>query len=348
MIRVLIVDDSRVACAALRELLRQDPGIAILGEAHNGAEALSMIAREKPDLVTMDINMPGMNGLEATRRIMETCPVPILIISAGVTSCEATTVFEALKAGALGVLPKPGSQLGSEWQSEALAIIETVHLLAGVCVHRRTPESIRLPSSAKDPGVPDVPQVVVMGASTGGPVALNELLSCLPQDFPLPIALVQHIAAGFGKHFASWLSESSKHPVTLAAQGERLLPGHVYLAPDGQHLELSGGPCSQLSSDPPDQGLRPSVKRLFRSAALHFGNRAIAVLLTGMGRDGAEEMKHLRDLGALTIAQDQKSSLIHGMPGEAIRLGAAVCVLPPQLIAYQLVLASTVPPINTP
>jgi two-component system chemotaxis response regulator CheB len=175
--------------------------------------------------------------------------------------------------------------------------------------------------------------VVALGASTGGPPVLQTILSGLPRDYPAPVLIVQHMAAGFVQGFAEWLAQSSALPVQLAAQGETILPGHVYVAPDEFQMKVERGGRIALSKDAPEGGLRPAVSYLFRSLVEAYGGEAVAVLLTGMGRDGAEEMKLLRDSGAITIAQDKESCVVHGMPGEAIKLDAAQLILPPEKIA---------------
>jgi two-component system chemotaxis response regulator CheB len=178
--------------------------------------------------------------------------------------------------------------------------------------------------------------VAAIGASTGGPVVLQTILSRLPQHYPIPLLLVQHMAPGFVQGFIEWLAQSTPLPIHVASQGESLLPGHVYVAPDGWHMGVASGGRVMLSQEPPENGARPSVSVLFRSVAKVFGKHAVGVLLTGMGRDGAEELKSLKDRGAVTIAQDEDSSTVHGMPGAAIKLEAATYVLPPQGIAEVL------------
>lgn len=181
---------------------------------------------------------------------------------------------------------------------------------------------------------------MAIGASTGGPLALATILGNLPKDFPAPVVVVQHMAAGFMRGFVDWLAPSSTLPVHIATRGEYIYPGHVYMAPDGAHMEIAAGNKIELREGSPENGVQPSVASLFRSVARVHGKEAAAVLLTGMGRDGAAELLHLKQQGALTFAQDKESSIVHGMPGEAIKLGAAVHILKPVEIA--LVLAKNV------
>jgi two-component system chemotaxis response regulator CheB len=335
MIRVLIVDDSAVARKLLEHILAADPEVRVVGSACNGAEALEAITRHRPDVITMDINMPVMDGFAATRRIMETTPVPIVIVSSAVDPKESRVSFRAMEAGALTVLARPDGVGTAAFEAASRLLLETVKTMAGVSVVRRW--------SVKKDLVPESPleiinpiDMVVIGASTGGPVALSQLLKNLPQDLPVPIAVVQHITVGFCEGFAEWLSQSSGFPVHLAQHGQKMLPGHVYIAPDGAHLGLDRGPCAVLDHGPPDTGLRPSVKHLFQSAAQVFRGRAAAILLTGMGQDGAKELLVLKYYGAITFAQDEQSSVVFGMPGEAVKYGAARYIMSPECIAIQL------------
>jgi two-component system, chemotaxis family, protein-glutamate methylesterase/glutaminase len=221
-------------------------------------------------------------------------------------------------------------------------LIQTVKLMSEIKVVRRKPHAAigGGPVSASDEhnliaasGI----SLIAIGASTGGPPALKRILSGLPEDFRFPLLIVQHIASGFTQGFAQWLANSSGVLVHVASDGEVPLPGNAYVAPDGCHLGVTGGPLIALSSDPPESGgLRPSVAHLFRSVAKGLGPNAVGILLTGMGRDGVEGLENLHELGALTIAQDEASSIVFGMPGEAIKLGAATYVLPPEGIAALL------------
>jgi two-component system, chemotaxis family, protein-glutamate methylesterase/glutaminase len=285
--------------------------------------------------------MPVMDGYEATKRIMETSPTPIVIVSGSTSLKEVESTFRAMEAGALAVVLRPPSMNDVAFSECSRELIQTVKLMSEIKVVRRVTRAAsgRMPDSDGErlPGAPiPAPKIsmVAIGASTGGPPALKTLLSGLPKDFRFPLLIVQHIASGFTQGFAEWLSNASGIPVHIASEGQAPMPGHAYLAPDGFHLGLGKGLIIMLSSDPPENGgLRPSVSYLFRSVARVLGPSAVGVLLTGMGRDGAQELKSLRTMGALTIAQDEASSVVHGMPGEAIKLGAAVSVLPPEDIA---------------
>ena len=337
MIKVLVVEDSPVVREFLVHILGADPDIRVIGTAHDGEEALEAIARKQPDVITMDVHMPKMNGLDATRRIMETCPTPIVVVSGSTDPAEVATTFEAMEAGALAVLRRPAGIGHPDHEATARELVQTVKLMSEVKVVRRWSrarrDSIARPAQPRLERAPGSCRIVAIGASTGGPPVLQTILSQLPKDFPAPVLVVQHMAAGFVRGFIEWLAQSSRLPVHLAAHGEQMLPGHVYVAPDELQMKVERGGRIVLTREPPENGLRPSVSFLFRSVAEVYGGDAVAGLLTGMGRDGADELKLLRDKGAVTFAQDKVSSVVHGMPGEAIKLDAATLVLSPEKIA---------------
>jgi two-component system, chemotaxis family, protein-glutamate methylesterase/glutaminase len=337
-INALVVEDSQAAQLLLVHILNSDPRLSVLGTANNGEEALAFLERNKPDVIVMDIHMPGMDGFETTRRIMETRPVPIVVCSAGLDPAEVAITFRALEAGALAIVAKPVGLGHQEYENMAGKLVETVKLMSEVRVVRRWPRTGRadpravIPAAAELQTSPAGIKVVAIGTSSGGPPVLQTILAGLPRDFPIPVLIVQHIAAGFLPGLVEWLSQSTGFPIHIATHGEPVLPGRAYLAPDGYHMGLGANGQIALSKQEPENGLRPSVAHLFRSVASVCGGSAVGVLLTGMGKDGAEELKHLKDLGAFTIAQDAESSVVHGMPGEAIKLGAAGYVLAPDKI----------------
>jgi two-component system chemotaxis response regulator CheB len=344
MIKVLVVDDSPVICEFLVHVLTSDPELQVVGTANGGGEAMKATATLKPDVITMDIHMPEMDGFEATRRIMEIQPTPIVIVTASSSAKEVASTFRATEAGALAIIPRPAGLGHPEYGATARQLIETVKLMSEVKVIRRWPLKQREGMSAsvspqveiEAESIPGEVKIIAIGASTGGPVALQTILSQLPHEFPVPVLIVQHIAAGFVDGFAEWLATSSALPVHVAVDGEYLLPGHAYLAPDGFHMEVVAGNYAKLNKKEAEYGLRPSVSHLFRSVARVFGKNAVGVLLSGMGRDGAEELRSMKENGAITIAQDKASSIVNGMSGEAIKLNAATYELPPQQIATTL------------
>lgn len=337
VIRVLVVDDSRVVAEFLTNLLNSDERIEVVGVARDGEEAVEAALRTKPDVITMDIHMPKVNGFDATRKIMETCPAPIVIVSGTTNPDEVATNFRAVEAGALAVLARPNGT-DDPSQGAARQLRDTVKLMSEVKVVKRwsryryaTPAPVPVEAEVEKPLAPV--QAVAIGASTGGPLALQTILASLPKDFSLPVLIVQHMTPGFAEGFVEWLAHSSGFAVRVAVDGEFLLPGHAYVAPDDFHMGVRTGPRILLAAEAKESGVRPSVSFLLRSVRQVFGSSAVGVVLTGMGRDGAEELRRLRDAGAITIAQDEASSVVHGMPGEAISLGAARHVLPPEEIA---------------
>lgn len=347
-VKVLIVDDSSVARLTLREILGEDPAFRVLADVPDGKEALRFLedpGNEKPDVVTMDVMMPEMDGFETTRTIMETDPLPIVIITSSYKPDEVEKTFRAMEAGAVTILEKPGSITGEEFQRTAQTLRETVKLMAGVKVVRRWP-SRRTAAAPKPPSIAaaDIADIraVVLGASTGGPKAILEILSMLPRKFPVPILIVQHISGEFIDGMVQWLGKSTGFPIHPAKNGQKVEPGFVYLAPDDFHMGITEVPAVskgyfiQLSRSQPEEGLRPSVSYLFRSAARTYGKHAVGVLLTGMGRDGGEGLKAMKDAGAVTIAQDESTSIVYGMPAEAVKLGAARYVLPLNEIAGKI------------
>jgi len=338
-IKVLVVDDSAVSRASLAHELESDPAFEIVGSVPGGAQAIEALATSRPDVVTMDIHMPGMDGFEATRQIMQTHPLPIVIVSASFHPGDVAKAFRAMEAGAVAVVEKPPGINHPDHAVAARRFVSTVKAMSEVRVVRRYPKrgpSTRPPSQPVPVATHGNIRLVAIGASTGGPPVIQKILANLPKPFPVPILIVQHISAGFAKGLADWLTSTTGLPVRIARNAEIAQAGTAYLAPDGCHMGVSKECRILCSNDPAEHGLRPSVSFLFRSAAKNHGAQVAGVLLTGMGRDGAEELKALRDKGAVTIAQDKESSTVHGMPGEAIRIGAAAHVADPEGISLLL------------
>ncbi|PKL09008.1 MAG: chemotaxis response regulator protein-glutamate methylesterase [Spirochaetae bacterium HGW-Spirochaetae-7] len=347
-IRVLIAEDSPVAQEFLQHIFKSDSCFEVVGTASNGAEAVEAVGRLRPSIVTMDINMPVMDGLEATRRIMSSTPTPIVVVSGNSIMEEVAFTFQAMEAGALAVVLRPAGFGSADFRTTASELIKTVKLMSEIKVIRRNRcgqddhvSGLLSPGNGLPHQERDI-RIVAIGASTGGPMVLKEILSGMPHDFALPILVVQHIASGFVTGFAQWLSIATCFPIHVASHGDSLIPGHVYLAPDDHHLGVSSFMRICLDQEAPaNNGLRPSVAHLFRSVSAEFGTNAMGILLTGMGHDGARELKAMKDAGAITIAQDEKSCIVFGMPGEAVKLDAATCVLSPAKIAERLSLLSS-------
>ncbi len=333
MIRLLVVEDSKTVQKALVAAFEADPQLEVIGTAESGEAAVEAVGRLKPDLVTMDVNLTGMDGFEATRAIMSTCPVPIVIVTGKMDPKDSATLFRVMEAGALMVLSKPAPLGSPDYRGSVASLIHHIKLMSEIKVVRRVfpsgaaaPRPRQLPCSAPGPSI----RVVAIGASTGGPPLLRQILAGLPAGFGAAVLVVQHMAVGFTENFVHWLNQSSRLPVRLAADGMAISPGHVYVAPDGCHMEAAAGDRIALSQAPPENGVRPSVAALFRSVAAQYGRQAAGVLLSGMGKDGAMELKLLRERGGICIAQDRESSVIFGMPGEAVQIDAAQHVLPPE------------------
>jgi two-component system chemotaxis response regulator CheB len=340
-IKVLVVDDSQIMRMLLVHVLSSDPGIQVIGAVNDGEAALDFLKSGdcRPDVVVMDIHMPRLDGFEATRRIMETQPLPIIICTATSDPKELAVTFRSMQAGALACVEKPVAAGGADFESRVRNLLQMVRLMSEVKVVRRWPRPRVIRATANDVSTSRNAGIrfIGVGASTGGPPVLQTILSGLPKEFPAPLLIVQHIASGFLPGMVEWLNQTTGLHVQIAAHDADPLPGHAYIAPDDFHLGISAGGRIMLAREPPESGLRPAVSYLFRSLAQICGSSAIGVLLTGMGKDGAAELKRMKDRGAVTIAQDRDSSVVHGMPGEAIGLGAATHILSADTIAGALI-----------
>jgi two-component system, chemotaxis family, protein-glutamate methylesterase/glutaminase len=333
-LRALVAEDSPTARALLVEILASDPGLEVVGEARNGLEAVAMTKRLRPHVVTMDLRMPLMDGLEATKEIMIEAPTPIVIVTASLEPRDVERSMHALQSGALAVLAKPSGPGSPGFPEACRQLVTTVKAMAEVKVVRHWRE--HRPASPAAVRSLAMPRVVAMAASTGGPAALQQLLSALPAGFPVPILVVQHIAPGFVQGLASWLGASSPLKVKVAEQGEPLRPGTVYLAADGRDMGVSERGSVSLSAPRPGNGC-PGATALFESVARSYGPSAVAVILTGMGRDGLEGLASIKRGGGRVVAQDEATSVVFGMPGAAVEAGLADLVLPLSSIASTLV-----------
>ena len=339
-IDVLVAEDSAATRMFLVHLLESDPRFRVVGAVADGAAAVDFVSSRKADVVLMDLYMPRMDGFEATRRIMETHALPIVICSAVADPKAVDIVFRALEAGAVACIEKPPAREHPDFRAQSAHLLQTVELMSEVKVVRRSVR--RKPTPSVKVAIAETKarakiKVVGIGASTGGPPVLQAILASLPKNFSAPILIVQHIARGFLPGMADWLNQTTPLQVQIASYGVHPLAGHVYLAPDDFHLGIGAAGSIVLTRQEPENGLRPSVSFLFRSLAEALGPAAAGVLLTGMGRDGADELKAMMERGAVTIAQDRESSVVHGMPGEAIALGGATHVLPAERIGEALV-----------
>jgi two-component system chemotaxis response regulator CheB len=332
-IRVLVVEDSLTVRKRLCELLGADPDIEVIGEAENGRDAIELCTALRPDVVTLDMMLPVMSGLAATEYIMAHCPTPILIVSSSTNRGELFKTYDALAAGALEVIEKPlGDHADGEWERRLVATVKLIARIRVITHPRARLSSTRIagPQARASPG--PIPRgarpyrLAALGASTGGPGAILQVLHALPRDFRLPVLVVLHIGEPFGSAFAEWLDGQSPHRVRFAQDGQPPDTPGVWLAPPDRHLVLRNGRL-RLIDEPERHSCRPSVDVLFESVASECGAAAAACLLTGMGHDGASGLLKIREAGGFTIAQDEASCVVYGMPREAVALGAAVRIL---------------------
>ena len=329
--RILLADDSLLARQLLRDMLHGRDDIWVVAEASDGQQAVELTLSLKPDLVIMDLLMPVLDGLDAIEEIMALSPTPVLVLSAAVEASEVDRAFAAIKRGALDVMEKPEIKGEAELEKFGEGLREKVRFLSRIRVirhPRRKPRVLEtFPAAAAGPG----PNILAIGASTGGPKAVMRVLKALPAGFPGAVFVVQHIAHGFARGFANWLDRESALPVRIARDGAPFLPGEALVAPDGRHLTVSEG-VIRLTDDPPVNCCRPSIDVFFNSLARQRCDQVVAVLLTGMGRDGAQGMLQIREAGGTTIVQDEPSCAVFGMPKAAIILEAAGQVVPLDLI----------------
>lgn len=341
-IRVLVVDDSALIRKVLCAMIEPDDRFEVVGCTDTGSNAVEMCMQYHPDVISMDINMPDMDGIEATRQIMCQLPTPIVIVSGFYNSSEVAMAINALEAGAVFIMEKPFAIGHPNYESSKRNYLSTLKIMSEVKVVRRK----SIPKNSDKIKVENENdtclstntdfQVVVIGASAGGPESVRKLLENLSADFPLPVIFVQHIDPHFAEGFAEWLNTYSKLKVIIAKNKMPLKSGTVFMPPGKSHIIINADKTIGLIPEVNQNELVPSVNKLFASAADVFGKHTIAVLLTGMGKDGALMMKKLHSAGALTFAQDEKSCLVFGMPHEAILLNAVSKVLSPSEIAFEI------------
>ncbi len=337
----MIVDDSPTETLILKRLFESESDIEVIACAKDGLEAIKLAEKLHPDVITMDIIMPVVGGVEAIKRIMSTCPVPIVVISSRLGDEVLNAGFRALEAGALAVLDKPVSITSPESKYQLKNLVSTVRAMAEIKVIKRrfaatVPVANKIDNSLKQRHF----EVVAIGASAGGPQALKLILASLPENFPLPILVVQHMTRGFMQGFVEWLDNETPLKINYAKHNEIVRSGNVYFAPDDHHLEIARQTSQlviKLTQKEPSNGFRPSVSVLFNSVAKVCGDRSLAVLLTGMGRDGADGMLEIKHANGHTIVQDQESAVVFGMPGIALSLNAVDKVVSLEQIAGYLV-----------
>jgi len=336
VIRVMVVDDSAVVRALLRDALESDPDIRVVAEAVNGAEAVEQAKTVSPDLITMDVTMPVLDGLDATSEIMAKHPTPILVFTASLDRSETEMSFQAVQRGALDVMLKPAIDSKEGFESIRRELVDRVRMLSRIKVisHLRAPQ--RKTRRLARTRLPAKNRVVVMGASLGGPNTVLHVLQHLPPNFPAPILLVQHITPGFTDGLAGWLSRESPIPVTVAKTGDAIAPGKVLLAPGNVHMAVRGG-VVELTDGDPINNCKPAIDVLFQTAADYFKERVISVVLTGMGNDGAAGSQHVKRCRGTTLAQNQETCVVYGMPRAAVDLGVIDHILPITDVPKELV-----------
>lgn len=340
-IRVLIVDDSPLIYKILTTMLEDTPDIEVVGQALNGQDALRLTKRLKPDVILMDIHMPKMDGLEATRKIMSLQPTPIVVLSNISQSDDTNLAFNVIQAGAMTVIEKPRGLALKDFDVVRAQLTSTIRSMSKVPVVRRYDPQLHRdgvgPMTAMLNAYFSRPiKVIAMASSTGGPPILMELFSQLPQNFSIPIIVVQHILPAFAQAMADWLNSKSPLQIQVAEDGLPLSPGNVYISPGDAHLTLSSAGQIKLYRTGPYQGHLPSATRMFESVAQVYHSNSVGIILTGMGQDGSVGLEVLSRAGAHIIAQNEETSLVYSMPYEAIKRGIVDEIVSPDEIAKRL------------
>lgn len=342
-IKVFLVEDSLVALNILQRILNSASDIEVVGTAQNGIDALKQISLLKPNVVCTDLLMGKMDGLELIKNLMSEFPLPILVISDVVAANDTQRIGQLLEAGAVDVFPKPKTGFIQDYEKQKHNLVNKLKILSGVRVFTKRNQLNSSPTKIDNKPYQngqlfsniDITnyQIVAIGVSTGGPKAMQQIIRQLPADFPLPIVCTQHISVGFLNSLISWLSIESRIKIKIAQIGEKPLPGTLYYAPEHYHLEIDYRGRFAYSQSPAINSHRPSATIMFQSLAQFYGKWIIGILLTGMGQDGVIGMQEIYQRGGLTITQDEDSSVIFGMPKEAIKLGVVKQVLPLEKIA---------------
>lgn len=332
-IRVVTVDDSVVARRLLRHIIAAHTDLELVGQGVSGDHAVALAAELRPDVITMDAQMPVLDGYEATRRIMSETPTPIVMVSAHAPQ-PPHGPFSALDAGAVAVLAKPGAPGSPGYATAAAELVNTLRAVAGLRLVTRRPDETTATSTSTGRSVArhshrrHTVDLVAIGASTGGPAALGRILRDLPEEFPVPILVVQHIADGFDDGLVKWLDTVTPLTVRLAEDGMRPAAGEVIVAPNGTHMGVTRRLRVALVDEPPIGAHRPAATYLFQTVADAYGPRALALILTGIGRDGADGLVRVQAAGGRVLAQDEASCIVYGMPKAAVEAGVADAVVP--------------------
>lgn len=334
LLKVLVVDDSALMRRLITTILASQPDVQVVGQARNGREAVEMTLEQKPDVITMDVEMPGLNGFEALEIIMRERPTPVVMLSS-ITRSGAEATIRCLQLGAFDFIAKPSGSISLDLEEIAPDLLAVVRAAASSVAAKPRVRPSQVPRQAAPTG--RTSKCILIGSSTGGPRALQHVVPKLPGDLNVPVVIVQHMPPGFTRALAERINSESSLKVTEAQHGDRLEPNTVLIAPGGQHMEFTRNGIVQISDGPTVNGVKPAVDITLSSLVRAFGGEVTGVILTGMGRDGAVALKLLRDAGGRTVVESEETCVVYGMPRAAVEAGAAQMVLPIQEIAPEIV-----------
>jgi two-component system, chemotaxis family, protein-glutamate methylesterase/glutaminase len=338
-IKVLLIDDSPIVLNILKRILDKSSEVLVIGTASNGSEGLDQVRFLNPDVICTDLMMPVMDGLEFTKRLMETTPKPILVISAALQGENETNVFQLLEAGALDIFPKPAGGTDKDYDLIRDKLVSKIRVIRSIPVYKKTRKLTEADTASFHSLSTTSKQTIkflAIGASTGGPNAIQQILGHLPKEIPVPVLCVQHISDGFIDSMVSWLGQNTKLRVKIMQEGETPVAGTVYFPQNLKHMVIGSDGKLQVSNEPPFNGHCPSVNVLFKSLARYSGDKTLAVILTGMGDDGATGLLTIKHTGGKTIGESESTCVVYGMPKVAKEIGALDIQLPIDKIASHI------------